>query len=187
MAYHAHVADVDRARGLARGLLAGPLPRRWSHTRGVADRAASIARAVGADADLLVCAAWLHDIGYAPDLAVTGFHPLDGARYLRDVAGADQRLCRLVANHSCAIIGARLCGLAGALAGEFPEVHGVVADALTYCDMTTSPTGQPVDLDTRLKEIIDRYGETHLVTRSMRQAWPHVQAAERVVRSLTDR
>jgi hypothetical protein len=24
-------------------------------------------------------AAWLHDIGYAPDLAVTGLHALDGA------------------------------------------------------------------------------------------------------------
>jgi hypothetical protein len=29
-------------------------------------------------------------------LAVTGFHPLDGARYLRDVAKADALLCRLV-------------------------------------------------------------------------------------------
>jgi hypothetical protein len=33
-----------------------------------------------------VAAAWLHDIGYAPAIAEsgTGFHPLDGARYLRD-------------------------------------------------------------------------------------------------------
>jgi hypothetical protein len=95
-----------------------------------------------------------------------------------------ERDTRLVANHSCAIIGARLCGLACELAGEFPEVDEVVAEALTYCDMTTSPTGQPVDLDTRLKEITDRYGEVHVVTRSMRQAWPHIQAAELVVRSL---
>ena len=33
--------------------------------------------------DDLVAAAWLHDIGYAPELVETGFHPLDGARYLR--------------------------------------------------------------------------------------------------------
>jgi len=26
----------------------------------------------------LEAAAWLHDIGYAPDLVVSGFHPLDG-------------------------------------------------------------------------------------------------------------
>jgi HD superfamily phosphodiesterase len=39
--------------------------------------------------DLLEAAAWLHDIGYSPEIAVSGFHPLDGARYLRDVANAD--------------------------------------------------------------------------------------------------
>jgi DNA-binding Xre family transcriptional regulator len=38
-------------------------------------------------------AAWLHDIGYAPDLIVTGLHALDGARYLRDARHADAMLC----------------------------------------------------------------------------------------------
>jgi HD superfamily phosphodiesterase len=33
-----------------------------------------------ADADLLVLAALLHDIGYAPTLRRTGFHPIDGGR-----------------------------------------------------------------------------------------------------------
>jgi hypothetical protein len=32
--------------------------------------------------DDLVAAAWLHDIGYAPELAKTGFHPLDGSAAL---------------------------------------------------------------------------------------------------------
>ena len=32
--------------------------------------------------DVLVSAARLHDIGYAPDVMATGFHPLDGVRYL---------------------------------------------------------------------------------------------------------
>jgi hypothetical protein len=44
----------------------------------------------------MVMAAWLHDIGYAPELAVTGFHPLDGARFLRR-AGADGQVVSLVA------------------------------------------------------------------------------------------
>ena len=30
------------------------------------------------------CAAWLHDVGYAPSLVETGLHALDGARFLRD-------------------------------------------------------------------------------------------------------
>src|ERR1017187_4731501 len=72
------------AQDLARTLLADALPRRWAHVQGVAARARSLAPAVGADADLLEAAAWLHDIGYLPDLAETGLHGLDGARYLPD-------------------------------------------------------------------------------------------------------
>jgi HD superfamily phosphodiesterase len=73
------------AEQLARKLLENPLPRRWSHVQGVAARARGLAPVVGGDAGLLEAAAWLHDIGYSPELAGTGFHPLDGARYLGDV------------------------------------------------------------------------------------------------------
>ena len=55
-----------------------------AHVQGVAARARGLAPVLGADADLLEAAAWLHDIGYAPGLAATGLHQLDGARYLRD-------------------------------------------------------------------------------------------------------
>jgi hypothetical protein len=44
-------------------------------------------------------AAWLHDVGYHPDLALTGFHPLDGARWLREHRWLDET-CRLVAWHT---------------------------------------------------------------------------------------
>src|SRR2546430_11973307 len=92
------------AQQLARALLQEPLPRRWAHVQGVAARARSLAPVLGADADLLEAAAWLHDVGYAPDLAVTGLHQLDGARYLRDAQRADTMLCRLVQYHSRAIV-----------------------------------------------------------------------------------
>src|SRR5271170_2195439 len=72
------------AEPLAWALLQQPLPRRWAHGQGVAARARSLAPILGTDADLLEAAAWLHDIGYAPCLAATGLHALDGARYLRD-------------------------------------------------------------------------------------------------------
>ena len=68
---------------MARELLQKSLPRRWAHTRGVARTARELSPILGADADLVLAAAWLHDIGYAPAVAVTGFHPLDGARHLR--------------------------------------------------------------------------------------------------------
>lgn len=143
-----------------------------------------VAHVVGEDADRLICAAWLHDIGYAPALVESGFHPLDGARYLREVEHADERLCRLVAHHSYAAIEARRRGLAKELEGEFPPVDGLVADALTYCDMTTSPDGVPVEVETRLAEIASRYGEGDLVTESIREAEPRIAESERTVRAL---
>ncbi len=129
----------DWAAELARKLLEVPLPRRWAHVQGVAAQARSLAPILGDDADLLEAAAWLHDIGYSPKLADTGFHPLDGARYLRDVEHADLVLCRLVANHSCAIIEADERGLANVLSSEFPVPAPMLNDALAYCDMTTTP------------------------------------------------
>src|SRR6266516_4956738 len=107
------------AEGLARTLLADSLPRRWSHVQGVAARARTLKPPLGADAELLVAAAWLHDIGYLPELAATGLHSLDGARYLRDAQHAEPLLRRLVAHHSCAVIEAEERGLADILTREF--------------------------------------------------------------------
>ena len=81
------------AHQLARALLQDSLPRRWAHVQGVAARARSLAPVLGENADLLQAAAWLHDIGYAPGLATTGLHQLDGARYLRESQHADAMLC----------------------------------------------------------------------------------------------
>jgi hypothetical protein len=67
------------AREIAQRVLADVLPRRWAHTQGVAAQARVVGPALDWDTDLIEIAAWLHDIGYAPALAVTGFHPLDGA------------------------------------------------------------------------------------------------------------
>jgi hypothetical protein len=165
------------AQGLACTLLADALPRRWAHVRGVATRARSLAPALGADADLLEAAAWLHDIGYLPGLVQTGLHGLDGARYMRDVQHADPLLCRLVAHHSCAVIEAEERGLADILRHEFAPPPQDLAEALTFCDMTTSPDGKHVHVDRRLAEIHDRYGPGHLVSRSIRRATPMILQA----------
>ena len=138
---------ASSAQQLARALLQELLPRRWAHVQGVAARARSLAPVLGADAGLLEAAAWLHDIGYAPDLTVTGFHPLDGARYLRDTQHADALLCRLVAHHSCAIIEAGEHGLAGILSLEFTPAPDALSSVLTFCDMTTSPDGELVPVE----------------------------------------
>jgi HD superfamily phosphodiesterase len=160
------------AERLARKLLEDPLPPRWAHVQGVAAQARSLAPMLGDDADLLEAAAYLHDIGYAPGVAETGFHPLDGARYLRDVAQADLRLCSIVAHHSCASIEAEERGLADELRREFPHMSRVLEDALAYCDMTTTPTGDVVSVQDRLSEIVERYGPSNVVTRFIHRAEP---------------
>ncbi|MFD2398318.1 three-helix bundle dimerization domain-containing protein [Prauserella oleivorans] len=67
------------AERTARELLATELPRRWAHTQGVARAATRIAHLVApAESDTLIAAAWLHDIGYASPVNVTGFHPSTG-------------------------------------------------------------------------------------------------------------
>lgn len=164
--------ETERARDLARLVLAETIPRRWAHSQGVGRKAESVAHLVGDDATALVCAAWLHDVGYAPDLVVTGMHQLDGARYLRDVAGADELVCRLVAHHSCAYIEGRNRGLAEELAREFPSIDGLASHAITYADMTTTPDGEPVEVERRLAEILSRYGDGDLVAESIREASP---------------
>ena len=168
------MSQAHWAAELARKLLEVPLPRRWAHVQGVAAQARSLAPILGDDADLLEAAAWLHDIGYSPELADTGFHPLDGARYLRDVEHADPRLCSLVANHSCAILEADERGLADVLSSEFPSPDPKLNDALAYCDMTTTPTGEVVSVHDRLSEIVERYGPHDVVTRFIRRAEPEL-------------
>jgi putative nucleotidyltransferase with HDIG domain len=90
---------VSEAREMARSVLAEALPRRWEHVQGVADKAEHVTASLALSSEVLVSAAWLHDIGYAPGVVETGFHPLDGARYLVGL-GAPERVVNLVARHS---------------------------------------------------------------------------------------
>jgi hypothetical protein len=166
------------ARRVAEAELADPLPRRWAHVQGVAQRAAGLAAALGDDAELLAAAAILHDVGYAPRLAVTGFHPLDGTRFLRDLHRADERVARLVAHHSVAVLGAEELGLREVLEAEFPLLEDQrLVDALTYSDMTTTPDGSPTTVGERLWEIVGRYGADSSVGRFARRASPEIFAA----------
>lgn len=133
---------------------------------------------VGGDGDLLAAAAWLHDIGYAPAIVDTGFHSLDGARWLLR-QGFDYRLAALVAHHSCASYEADERGLDDALRAEFQPEESPVSDALWFADMTTGPDGQELSPTDRLAEIRERYGPGHLVTRFWAKAEPELMGAVR--------
>lgn len=179
------VAGEHWAAARSRELLE-PLGIRWLHVRGVGRRAEALGCFLPErEREVLVAAAYLHDIGYAPELHRTGLHQLDGAYYVRSFA--EERVARLVANHSEARFEVRLSGWGHALA-EFPPEESAVADALTYCDMTTSPVGELVDPGDRIAEVGTRYEPGGVIMRGLELAAPHLlTAVERTRARLRDR
>ena len=148
---------------------------------GVAGQAeSSLSEWLGADSDLVVATGFLHDIGYAESLLDTGFHPIDGARYLRGL-GYDDRAVNLVAHHSCARVEAKLRDLDRILADEFPYDPSLPHDALCFCDMTTSPNGELVSVEDRLAEVRRRYGKGSIVHQTVDLAEAELVAAVRRV------
>ncbi|WJY39743.1 HD domain-containing protein [Streptomyces sp. P9-2B-2] len=168
---------TEQAFALSESMLAEPLPRRWAHSLGVAKRAAALRPILGRDADVLEAAAVLHDVGYSPSIATTGFHPLDGARFLREQESVDERVVRLVAHHSCALLEAEERGLRDELANEFEMERPELVDALIFCDMTTTPDGGHTAPADRLNEIVARYGPDTIVGRFIQRAAPEIHAA----------
>ncbi|TSB26727.1 HD domain-containing protein [Streptomyces benahoarensis] len=168
---------AEQAFALSESMLAAPLPRRWAHSQGVARRAASLRPILGADAAVMEAAAVLHDVGYSPSIATTGFHPLDGARFLRDQESFDERVVRLVAHHSCALLEAEERGLREQLESEFEMERPELVDALIFCDMTTTPDGASTTPAARLNEIVARYGPDTIVGRFIQRAAPEIYAA----------
>lgn len=155
------------AWALAEYHLARQLPRRWAHVQGVARLSSRVGRALLTDPEreLLVAAALLHDIGYAPPLVDSGYHPLDGARFLTRER-ASPRMANLVAQHSAAAFVAELRGFAAELAA-FPDEHTALRDALWYCDMHISPAGEPVTFDARIADIRVRHGAGSPLVRAL--------------------
>lgn len=154
------------------GSLLSPLGRRWDHAQAVAEKARRLGSGLTTkEAEVLVAAAYLHDVGYAQSLAVTGFHPLDGARHLRTLG--HERLASLVAHHTRAEHEAQIRGLRSELA-EFESEDSLVSAALAYSDLTTGPSGESMTPEQRLIDVDARYGPNDPVTRGMRAAWPEL-------------
>lgn len=171
----AETAVLDAAQ-LAHDYLAEANPRRWTHVQAVAEQAADLAvRLPPHEAAALRAAAWLHDIGYTTDLASSGFHPLDGARFL-STTGTDPRVVALVAHHSAAASEATELGLDAELAG-YPDEQSIVRDLLWLCDMTIGPDGQPMTFADRMAEVQTRYGPDHYVSRALAHGMPARAAA----------
>ncbi|MEZ0164792.1 HD domain-containing protein [Kineococcus sp. LSe6-4] len=168
--------DTGEALALARDLLTG-VDRRYEHVAAAARTAERIARVVPEqDRDVLVTAATLHDIGYAPALRRTGFHPLDGADHLKGL-GWPLRVVGLVAHHSGARFLARAHGVEDLL-DVYPDEGGPVADALLFCDMTTAPDGRTVSFAERVRDAHGRHREAPEAARRARaEREPFLRAA----------
>ena len=170
---------VLKAQDLFQWLL-GSEADRARHTLGVVGQAQSLVRTIDPfDADLLLAAAWLHDVGHAKQARDSGFPPLDGARFLQQ-AGWPARLSGLVAFHSGAYYLALDLGLGPALRA-FRDEPGPVRDALTYADQTTGPFGEHLSIEHRMDEALRRHGPESPHSRVHPQRAPYLRsAAERV-------
>jgi hypothetical protein len=93
-----------------------------------------------------------------------GSHPLDGARHFRNLG--QHQVAGLVAHRSGARHEARDRGIDD-YEREFPYRGSALDDALTFCDMTTSPWGTRIRLRDRIGEIQSRYGRDHTKARAI--------------------
>jgi hypothetical protein len=172
-----HVPDAAEAQALARELL-GDIGTRWHHVQTAGAMAARVSVLFDeVEAALLVAAATLHDVGYAPAIAHTGFHPLDGAVFLR-TRGMSERLVSLVAHHSEADMLGPAHGVYD-LAQRFPRESSLLADALVYADMHAAPDGQVIRAEERLADIARRRPDAveSLRAQRLRAAMTRVGAA----------
>ena len=143
---------VAEAQSLARHLL-GHDPRRLRHVAGTARAAGFVATHVpDVHEDVVVAAAWLHDIGHAGHLVRSGFHPLDGALYLQE-AGWDNAVVGLVAYHSHCRVVADHMGLTDDLT-QFENPVGLNADTLTFADVIAGSDGQGVSASKGLAKML---------------------------------
>ena len=161
-----------RCNELARDF-ADELDMRWVHLEAVGRAAAGLSLDSGM-ANLVVGAAWLHDIGYAPRLHRTGMHAIDGAMFL-DLLGAPPELVSLVAFHSGAEYEAEERGLIDRMI-QFDPPSQDLLDSLTYVDLTTDIDGTPVTVQGRLDGILARYEPQHPVHRAVTRSRGYLEA-----------
>jgi hypothetical protein len=159
---------VRDAQTVAQSLLADDQGR-LEHVRGAGLVAGMAAGALRVDQpEMVVAAAWLHDIGYAPAIARTGFHPLDGALFLARQGWPDQ-VVLLVAHHSHAAFLAPYYGVQHHMA-LLEHVRGLADDIITFSDLRAGPNGWGADPRDRVEDKRRRHANSTVVPVDIREA-----------------
>ena len=113
----------------------------------------------------------LHDIGYAKEYAITGFHPLDGYNAIFE---SNPHVANQILRHTSTPEEAALRGI------ELPNVtEDVYARLLSYADCRVNAKGFIVTFEGRLKDIVDRYGESSLIGKANIKAWNRLRQEEK--------
>lgn len=174
-----------RAQEVAMAELAD-LNDRAAHVRRVAAKTAQTTRVLSTTpCEEVVAAAWLHDVGYGARVRESGFHPLDGATFLKEQYFPDL-VVSLVAHHSGAFEEAVERGLSEQLSA-FDKPPRDLLDVLTFADMTTGPQGQDVDVDSRISEILNRYDASDPVHSAVMRSADSLRGAVNRVQDLLKR
>lgn len=173
--------SVEQSKELAQDLVLG-MGDRWSHTVAVGQAAEQLAEQSDLVTDVLVSAAWVHDIGYADELVDSGMHAVDGARALQRL-GAPDRVVALVAHHTGARSEAEERGLLAEWV-RLPTPSRLSLDILTLIDLSTSPTGQPAMAVDRITEILNRYDQNHPVHRAVTRSQTELLGSSDRVRAI---
>ncbi len=125
------------------------------------------------DSKLAICAALLHDIGYADNINITGFHPIDGSNFLTKLGYST--LAELIIGHSCSPEEAELKGLQ-----KITPSNALEAKLISYWDMRVMQGGRIVTYDQRLNDIIKRYGKDSIIGKA------NLQAKERLIKEFNE-
>lgn len=167
---------------VAAELLAPLSPNRRMHSLEVGRKAETAAHLVAPHMRKeVITAAYLHDVGYGHP--AMGFHPLDGARLLKDLGYSDA-VCHLVAHHTGATVEARHRGISPAEFAPFASADpDVIAanEVIWWADLTTGPSGETLSVQERIDEILSRYGPDHVVSQYVRNIAPKFIAVAQAI------
>jgi len=154
-------------------------PKRVAHVLEISRRVRETAEKLGlrgAQLELAECAALLHDIGYWEPIAKTGFHPIDGARFLEE--HQEPELAAYIIGHSCSPEEGELSGFPG-----IRQDPSLIAKLITYWDVQVKQGGEVVSYSERFADIISRYGEACIVGKANVLAKPRI---EQLIREIDD-